>query len=172
MSTINRASLATGLGLTVFLTACGMPNGDFPSLARRPYEIAGPNVEPVVIETARPTELTPELTEKMKSLTDRHDKASAAFEKGLPAVSAVAARAAGSAPGSETWVNAHLQLSRLDSLRNDSVASLGELDELISAQNDEDPAFVPLLTIIQEKMAAKVAEQRADVDRLSRQIGE
>lgn len=172
MSAINRASLATGLGLTAFLCGCAMPEGSFPSLARRSYEIDGPNVEPADPVTAAPNELTPELAARIKALTDRHDSASARFDRDLPRVRAIAAGAAGTAPGSERWVDAHMQLSRLDHMRADSVAALGEIDELIAAQNEEDASYVPLLVAIQERVGKKVAEQRGAVEQMAQQIGE
>ena len=151
------------------LSACSTPEGGFPSLERRPFETAGPEV---VTAPAAPTELTPELTEKVKALTARHQAANETFNSALQRMQGIAQRAAGSAQGSETWVNAHLELSRLDHGRADSVAALGELDELIAAQADSDSDYVPLLTAYQEPMATEVAAQRSAVEWLSQLIGE
>lgn len=85
---------------------------------------------------------------------------------------AVAAKASGSSAGSESWVNAHLQLSRLDKLRTDSVAVVREFDSLIADQGTADPAMVPLLTEAQKPVADDVAAQNDEINRLSRLIGE
>ncbi len=172
MHVFNRASLATGIGLTAFLTACGMPDGEFPSLARRPYEIDGPNTPPVAAQPAAPVTLPPDLAARVAALGKRHEAADASFQKGLPAMRNIAAKAAGTAPGSEAWVNAHLELSRLDKARADSVAALGELDGLIADQIDGDTGYVALLVEAQQGIATEVATQRAEIDGLSRQIGE
>ena len=84
----------------------------------------------------------------------------------------LAANAAGSAAGSESWVNAHMQLSRLDKIRADSVAALGQLDTLIADEIDADSAYVTLLVEYQQNITNDVAAQRAEIDRMSNQIGE
>lgn len=160
------------LGLTAFLTACAMPEGEFPSLARRPYEIDGPNSEPVIQQPAPPTVLPADLSAKVKALTERHSAADAGFSRGLPFVRRAAAGAAGSAPGSEKWVNAHLELSRLDNARADSVDALSELDKLIAEQVDGDSVYVTLLSEVQTDIANEVNAQRTEIDALSQQIGE
>lgn len=154
------------------LSACATPEGDFPSLERRPFETDGTDLGAEPAAPAAPTELTPGLTEKVKALTASHRMANDAFNRALPRVQGIAQRAAGSAQGSEAWVNAHLELSRLDHSRSASVAALGELDELIAAQADADSDYVPLLTAYQEPMANEVVAQRSEVERLSQLIGE
>ena len=84
----------------------------------------------------------------------------------------IAGKAAGTSPGSEAWVNAHMELSRLDKTRADSVAALGEMDGLIADQIQGDSAYVALLVDAQQSIATEVAAQRSEIDRLSRQIGE
>jgi hypothetical protein len=172
MSAINRASLAIGLGLTAFLAACAAPDGEFPSLAKRPYEIDGPNKSPEAVQPSAPVALPPDLAAKVDALSKRHESADAVFQKGLPAMRNIAAKAAGTAPGTESWVNAHLELSRLDKARADSVAALGEFDGLIADQSEHDSAYVALLVEAQQGIASEVAAQRTEIDSLSRQIGE
>lgn len=83
-----------------------------------------------------------------------------------------ASKAADSAPGSESWVNAHVQLSRLDKGRADSVAAVREFDSLIADANGGDSTLVPLLTNAQKPLADDVAAQNDEINRLSRLIGE
>ncbi len=157
--------------LLILLAACAADEGMFPSLERRPYEsknpIAAPEAPPPV-----PVSLPAELAARVDALNARHRAAQAAFAADLPSVQSIAAKAAGSAPGSESWVNAHLQLSRLDKARTDSVAAVREFDSLISEQADGDSDFVLLLTDAQKPVADAVAAQNAEIARLSRLIGE
>lgn len=155
----------------ILLAACGTTDGEFPSLERRPYESKNPVVAPEA-PIAAPAALTAELATKVGALNARHGSAQAAFANELPAVQVLASQAAGSLPGSEAWVNAHLQLSRLDKARAESVAVVREFDTLISEQADSDSDFVPLLTDAQIPVANSVAAQNAEIERLSRLIGE
>jgi hypothetical protein len=155
----------------ILLSACGTTDGEFPSLERRPYESKSP-IPAQEIAVPAPTTLPTGLATKVVDLRRRHAAAQAIFAKDLPSVRSAASRAAGSSPGSESWVNAHLQLSRLDKARGDSVAVVREFDTLISAQADADSDFVPLLTEAQKPVADDVAAQNAEIERLSRLIGE
>jgi hypothetical protein len=153
------------------LAACGTTEGEFPSLERRPYETKNPIVVPVSPAPA-PVGLPGDLAAQVELLSRRHGAAQAMFAKDLPAVQTLASQAAGSAPGSERWVNAHLQLSRLDKARGDSVAVVREFDALIAEQGERNPALLPLLTNAQEPFADAVAAQNSEIERLSRLIGE
>ena len=172
MTGFNRTSLAIGLGLTAFLAACGTPDGEFPSLARRPYEIDGPNNATETTQPAAPVSLPPDLAVSVDALVKQHNAADASFKKGLPAMRSIAANAAGTAPGTERWVNAHMLLSRLDSERADSVAALGEMDKLIADQIEGDSAYVELLVNAQQRIATQVAAQRTEIEEMSTLIGE
>jgi len=155
----------------ILLTACAADEAMFPSLERRPYESKNPIAAPEAPPPA-PVSLPATLATRVDSLNVRHRAAEAAFAKDLPSVRSVASKAAGNAPGSEAWVNAHLQLSRLDKARADSVAVVREFDSLISEQADGDTDFVPLLADAQKPIADAVAKQNEEIERLSRLIGE
>lgn len=154
----------------ILLSACSVAEGQFPSLERRPYE----NQAPIAAPQAPPATavLPAELAAKVDALDRRHQEARAAFERDLPSIQALASRAAGSAAGTEGWVNAHLQLSRLDKVRADSVAVVREFDALIAGEGERDSNLVPLLTDAQKPIADTVATQNAEIERLSRLIGE
>ena len=156
--------------MALFLTGCSTPEGDFPSLERRPFETETPVAEPVA--PVAPTVLPAALAKQVSALINRHETASASFAKALPNVQRISAGAAGRSAGSEAWVNAHLQLSRLDKMRFDSVAALGEFDGLIGDQIDSNSGYVALLVEAQEKIASEVAAQKAEIERMSRLIGE
>jgi hypothetical protein len=153
------------------LSACAADEGKFPSLERRPYETDNPVAVPAAPPPA-PVVLPAELALKVDALNARHKAAQATFAKGLGAVQLTASKAAGSAPGSESWVNAHVQLSRLDKGRADSVTAVREFDSLITDANGGDSTLVPLLTDAQKPVADDVAAQNDEINRLSRLIGE
>lgn len=162
---------SVGLCSLVLLSGCAADEGKFPSLERRPYETANPIAEPVA-PPAAPLVLSADLAAKVDALIARHRVAQATFAKGLGAIQTVASKAAGSAAGTESWVDAHLQLSRFDKARADSVSVVREFDSLIYEQGTSDSTLVPLLTEAQKPVADDVAAQNNEIQRLSRLIGE
>lgn len=163
--------LAPPVLVVLLLSACSTTEGQFPSLERRPYESNAPISAPEAVPAA-PTELPAQLQAKVDALTRRHGAAQADYQRKLPAVQALASRASGSAPGTESWVNAHLELSRLDDSRADSVAVVREFDSLIADQGKMDSSLVPLLSNAQQPVVDMIAGQNAEINRLSRLIGE
>jgi hypothetical protein len=156
--------------LLLALGACASVQGEFPSLERRPYESNAPITEPE--SPATPLVLSPELAAKVDALLARHYAAQDSFARGLNAVQAVAQQASGSKAGSESWVNAHVQLSRLDKARADSVDVLRGFDVLVTTEGAVDARLATLLADAQMPVAAAVDAQNAEISRLSRLIGE
>ena len=163
--------LAPPVLVVLLLSACSTTDGQFPSLERRPYESNAPISAPEAAPAA-PTELPAPVQAVVDDLTRRHAAAQADYQRKLPAVQALASRASGSAPGTESWVNAHLELSRLDDSRADSVAVVREFDSLIADQGKMDSSLVPLLSNAQQPVVDMIAGQNAEINRLSRLIGE
>ena len=155
----------------ILLASCGSIDGQFPSLERRAYENNDPITAPITPPAAA-LSLPVELRAQVDALLSQHKIAHAAYLGRLDAVRAVAARAAGSAPGSEGWVNAHVILSRLDKMRDDSVAAVRAFDGLIADANAGDSGLVALLTDAQKPVLDDVAAQNDEIRRLSRLIGE
>ena len=155
----------------ILLASCGSIDGQFPSLERRAYENNDAITAPIT-PPAAPVSLAVELKAQVDALLARHQVAHAAYLERLDAVRAVAARAAGSAPGSEAWVNAHVTLSRLDKIRYDSVAVVRAFDGLITDANAGDSGLSALLTDAQKPVLDDVAVQNDEIRRLSRLIGE
>ena len=162
---------ATSLLLLATLAACASTEGQFPSLERRPYETNAP-IAPPAESPAAPSVLSAELATKVDALRTRHSAAHAAYQRGLPAVQSTASRAAGTAPGSEGWVNAHVLLSRLDRMRADSVGVMRDFDALIAEAGALDAGVAALVTEAQRPVAEEVAAQNTEIARLSRLIGE
>ncbi len=162
---------ASSLLLLVILAACTAPGGHFPSLAPRVSEANVPFV--ALAESAAPSAVLPaELAAKSNALLARHQVANQEFLHGLGAVRSTASKAAGSSPGTEPWVNAHMLLSRLDKARADSVAALRDFEGLIDDVGARDAALATLLTEAAKPAAEDVAAQNAEIARLSRVIGE
>lgn len=157
--------------LLLILTACGTKEGGFPSLQRRSYEANAPISTPIE-SAAAPSLLSGDFAAKADALQARHAAAHAAYLGALAAARTTASQAAGSAPGSETWVHAHLMLSRLDKMRADSVAVLGDFDRLIFEAGARDAGLAALLTESQRSVIEDVAQQNAEIGRLSKVIGE
>ena len=155
----------------ILLASCGSIDGQFPSLERRAYENNDAITAPIT-PPAAPVSLPVELKAQVDALLARHQIAHAAYLERRDAVRAVAARAAGSAPGSEAWVNAHVVLSRLDKIRDDSVAAVRAFDGLIADANAGDSGLAALLTDVQKPVVDDVAAQNDEIRRLSRLIGE
>jgi hypothetical protein len=155
----------------ILLASCGSIDGQFPSLERRAYENNDAITAPIT-PPAAPVSMSVELKAQVDALLARHKIAHAAYLERLDAVRSVAARAAGSAPGSEAWVNAHVILSRLDKIRDDSVAVVRAFDGLIADANAGDSGLSALLTDAQKPVVDDVAAQNDEIRRLSRLIGE
>ena len=155
----------------ILLASCGSTDGQFPSLERRAYENNDAITAPVTSPVA-PVSMPVELRSQVDALLARHQAAHAAYLERLDAVRSVAVRAAGSAAGSEAWVNAHVTLSRLDKMRDDSVAAVRAFDSLIAEANAGDSGLAEMLTDAQKLVADDVAVQNDEIRRLSRLIGE
>ena len=155
----------------ILLASCGSIDGQFPSLERRAYENNDAITAPIT-PPAAPVSMSVELKAQVDALLARHQVAHAAYLERLDAVRSVAARAAGSAPGNEAWVNAHVILSRLDKIRDDSVAVVRAFDGLIADANAGDSGLSALLTDAQKPVIDDVAVQNDEIRRLSRLIGE
>ena len=155
------------------LTGCASIEGDFPPLSKRPYESADPLAEPEAVAAPLSTTLPADLQTKVTALLARARAAQASFNTALPAATNAAQSAAGGTVGSESWVNAHMLLSRADAARSDSVAALGEIDRLIAGEREKgaDAGLVSLLSVPQSQIAALVNAQTAEIERLSRLIG-
>jgi hypothetical protein len=156
------------------LSACSTPDGDFPSLSKRPYESAQPIAEPEAAPTVTTNVLPASLSANTNRLLERDQIANAAFVRARIAAESSARAGSGAAKGSESWVQAQMVLSRLDAARADSVTVLGEIDGLIALERIKgaDAGLIGLLETTQARIAASVANQEAEIRRLSATIGQ
>ena len=172
---ITTLSVAT-CAATLFLAGCAAQEGNFPSLSKRPFEKQDTAIAAPPPSTPIALALPADVAAKVDKLMARHAKAANAFSVALPAMRALANGAAGSPVGSEAWVNAQEQLSRLDKVRADSVTVQGELDQLIMEQNDiasktDAPSLIELLSPYQSDVAAAVVAQTAEIERMATMLG-
>jgi hypothetical protein len=154
--------------LALSLAGCASTDGDFPSLSKRPYE----NANPIKESDSTVTNLTTALPALLASQTDglliRSRKAASAFAGALPLAQSSARSASGAAVGSETWVQAHMVLSRLDAARSDGVAALAEMDKLVVTERERgaDSGLLGLLETVQRELADTVSDQNARIGAL------
>ncbi len=175
MKQLLTACIYTTLLSSVFAGCASPPEGDFPSLAKRPFEDQ-PVTAPPAAPTPAPQQLPPALAGDMAALEARVTKAAAAFNARLPAARSRANSARGAAPDGESWLAAHAQLSRLDKTRADGVAALAEIDRLVTAQletqlSNGGPPYSQLMIPRQRRMADIIDRQSAIIDSLSQIIG-
>jgi hypothetical protein len=123
---IRRRLVLSGLGALALLGGCASGGGPFPSLALRPAE-----QEDWVTEPSHPTPVTADdpaiRTRLATALRDAH-AGERAFEADWPAAEAAARR--GGAQGSDAWVEAQQDISRLEAARAQTSAAAAELHQL------------------------------------------
>jgi hypothetical protein len=172
MYSFNQTLLPLAAIASLTLCGCASATGDFPSLAKRPYEKANPVEELAVVETLTTT-LSADLQKQVDALLVRSGVAHAAFQNALPSLRSTIQSAGNPATDSESWANAHTALSRTDSLRADGVAALGEMDRLVAREREKgaDSGLIALLTAPQHTIAGRVTSENAEVERLTQQIG-
>jgi hypothetical protein len=115
------------LGIVLLATACA-PTGDFPSLAKRPFEAgqaqtAPPAPPPIAVTISDPAALA-----RVATALERVRGSVSPFEAGLAkAVTAVAA-ASGATTGSERWIEGQMAASRVEPLLEPASAALADID--------------------------------------------
>lgn len=133
----------------VLLSACAA-SGDYPSLAKRPFEKpqTASQVVPSVPAQASDPALLGRIADALKLAKDGVPD----FEAALPAARAAANRAAGAAPESEAWIDGQLMVTRLESTTGaarDALAALDDERRLLD-QHPGSPDAPALLAAIAE----------------------
>jgi hypothetical protein len=165
------------ISTSLILAGCaGGIEGEFPSLAKRPFEDNAPIVEGGAATPSAPQSLSAGLQNKVSALEARVRRADSEFQALLPATRNRASSASGATQSSPEWVDAHIQLSRLDRTRADAVAALSELDKLVINQLEAEltgnsPLYSELLKPVQERIGSIVAGQNSQIDAIGKIIG-
>lgn len=113
--------------LMLILSGCAGGQQGYPSLAKRPIEDAEV-AKPVAPTAAAPAD--PALVADIARLTAQADTGVAAFDKAWASADRSVRAASGAAVSSDAWVAAQVEISALESARNDSVSALASLDVL------------------------------------------
>lgn len=172
-----KPALFIPIALSFAISACAAPEGEFPSLTKRPFESGQQVSAPIASEQGVALALPSSMARKINALIARHRAAQKQFDTDLPDTQRVVNGAAGSPSGGESWANAQVILSRLDRTRADSVVVQGEIDDLLSQQLDEESKgkteiISALMLPIQNEIVADVAKQNAEISRLVEIIGQ
>lgn len=161
----------------LLLSGCAASReGDFPSLAKRPFEtVQTPDIAPVIAD-ASPVAVPIELDAKISLLERRVQSSQAAFQRLLPSVRRKASAARGSKVNSESWIAAHLQLSRLDQTRADAIAATVEMDRLVTQELNDNlqsgsAGYDQKLINRQQEMGDVVRSQGEIIDTIAQTIG-
>ena len=152
-----------------------MQEGDFPSLAKRPFE-DGAAIEPPA-PTPRPTvsSLPAPLQTALSDAVARSNDAHRKFLKNLPGVKNRVNAARRSMVSSEAWVVAQMDLAALEMMRSPSIAALADVDALylqrLNAEFEDAPTGGA--AIIGEKrnqIQAQVNAQQSEIDAMKARL--
>lgn len=160
----------------LLLTGCAMEDGQFPSLAKRPYEVDAKMTAPVEEEAPPPPSPLPQETlAAIDSALSRHASAQASFARARDTASARVGSARGSARGSESWVVAQLAISTADAARHDSLVAMADLDRLFIVRAEEQALTTGLVGLerigeARDKVAGDVEKQNAEMARLTERL--
>ena len=170
------------ISAALLLAAGCTSQGAFPSLAERSVERAysgraappcatgeGETALPVRAASAAPAVDDPQLRARIEALLEAVRAGQASFAAAQPAAARGAARAG--AAGSETWLEAQQELSRLEAARGRTVDALAELDRLAAARTADASAGDAAAMAAGLEEARRVADaQQAELTRLQARI--
>ncbi len=162
------------------------PQGRFPSLASRTMErdltggsapVGCPDGEerapaPAAADASPAPVPDPQLAARVAELLTTARAGQSTFADALPRAKASSARAG--AAGSETWIAAQQDISRLEAARARTVDALAELDALVVQRGMAavDQAGLDSLTAAAEEVRGIAEAQQAELDRLAGRIRE
>lgn len=118
------------------------PSKAFPSLSKRPVEARDRSTPPPL--PVQPAAADPVLGAEVDKLGKQAESGDTAFQQQIVKSRSLASAARGAAPTNESWVNAQVAISALDSARYDSVSALAGLDTLYIGK--QDSTDVPRIT--------------------------
>jgi hypothetical protein len=156
--------------LATALSGCAA-QGDFPSLAPRPFELAanGPAAQP-----AEPVALvsSPVLLRRVDGLLAKARQGDVGFNAAVSQARPIIAASDGSV-ASERWIAAQMALSRVERARADSEAALAEFDDaqretLISGASADESALRAALVELQAINTRQTATMRTLTAQISR----
>ena len=120
--------------LTAALSACASTSQNYPSLEIRDFERATGELGTPATEITDAASITPEALTELQSLEAQAAAAHQAFMAAAPSARQKVARAVGSTTTSNSWGDAQVALSDLDTKRSLTAIALGDLDLLYAEQ--------------------------------------
>ena len=150
--------------LIPLLGACAAPEGEYPSLALRPAELAVSAPQPVAPAPPPPTPSA--VLSRLEQLTSDAASAHRAFLAQTPEVRSVVSAAEGAEAGSEAWSVAQVALAGLEAARSRAMIALADLDRLYVDAAVEGGAL-DRIGAARDAVAAQVEQQDATISGLS-----
>jgi hypothetical protein len=159
MKNLPRPHLFAILPLILLTSACAT-TGDFPSLAKRPYESGGQSSP--VAEAPTPASADPSLLTRLEKIVGQAEAAQPAFQSALAKAQIVARSAAGAAPQSESWIAMQMEISNLERYRTPVREAMSDMDgEYRTASMAQKPADAAAIKGAMERVRA-VDDVQAD----------
>jgi hypothetical protein len=159
------------LTVAMLLAGC-VDQGSFPSLAKRPFEIAAGVVAPVPV--AKPeTRSDLALVARIEGAVKKARSGTAAYDAALPAARAKVAEGAASPHGSDSWINAQVHLTRLERTLEPARYALADLDAerrlvQLNTLSADGPALASAIAEVEGIADSQSAEVRQLLNRLNR----
>ncbi len=114
------------LSLIVLILGGCAASGEYPSLARRTYEVAP--AEPVAAPTPAPVPADAALDNRVATIVGRATAGVAGFDTAAESARAAVISAGSASPGSEPWILAQLAITRAEKLLAPAAEALADLD--------------------------------------------
>ena len=144
MKNLSRPHLSTILPVILLTSGCAT-TGDFPSLAKRPYETGG-----------------------LEKIVAQAEAAQPAFQAALAKAQGVARSATGAAPQSESWIAMQMEISNLERYRTPVREAMSDMDgEYRTASLAQKPADAVAIKDAMERVQAVDSLQADAVAALS-----
>lgn len=123
---------ASGIALILALGACASTSDRYPSLAIRDAERVHGSAQAVTPEPEpQPVQPSADLAQRLVQLRGAAARGHQAFLSAAPRTKSLIDAARGSAVASDSWVAAQASLSGLETVRNETMTSMAELDKLL-----------------------------------------
>ncbi len=151
------------------VSACAMQAGDFPSLAKRPYENGVAIDSEAQVTTALIANLPAPLKSAVNQALEQSNAAHRKFLNNLPGVEKRVGSARAASISSESWVVAQMDLASLEMIRGPSVSALADIDALylerLNAEfDDEQPGGALIIAKSRDQIQAQVKAQQDAID--------
>ena len=118
--------LFLALLIPALIVGCAAP-GEYPSLAKRPFEKPPSNPSTTPVEPTIPSDLA--VLARIADALKRAREGVADFNAALPVARAAAERGSGASEGSDPWIDAQMAVSRLERTLEPARNALADLDD-------------------------------------------